>query len=72
MKTYKAKLLATIRALNDDKSGAAMVEYTALLGVILGVTVAVLVAVGGWAGTVWSGLCTALDGASIGGASCTP
>jgi len=43
-----------------DESGAAFIEYTALLGVILAVGLAVLVAVGGWASGRWKSLCTTL------------
>ena len=49
-----------IRALHEDKSGAAFIEYTALLGVILAVGLAVLTAVGAWAGRTWTLLCSAL------------
>ena len=47
-------------ALHEDKSGAAFIEYTALLGVILAVGLLVLTAVGTWATTTWTNLCTAL------------
>ena len=57
-----------IRALHEDKSGAAFIEYTALLGVILAVGLAVLTAVGGWANTTWRALCTSLATAT---ATCT-
>ena len=49
-----------IRALHEDKSGAAFIEYTALLGVILAVGLVVLTAVGSWAGRTWTLLCTGL------------
>lgn len=51
----------TFLALHKDKSGAAFIEYTALLGVILAVGLAVLTAVGTWAGTTWTSLCSALS-----------
>ena len=49
-----------VRAFNSDDSGAAFIEYTALLGVILAVGIAVLTAVGTWANGRWSALNTAL------------
>lgn len=49
-----------IRALHEDKSGAAFIEYTALLGVILAVGLLILTAVGKWASGVWTALCTDL------------
>ena len=48
------------RKLHEDKGGAAFIEYTALLGVILAVGLAVLTAVGDWAGRTWTLLCGAL------------
>lgn len=45
---------------HEDDNGAAFIEYTALLGVILAVGLAVLVAVGGWASGRWKSLCTTL------------
>lgn len=56
MKTIRA----IIRDFNADESGAAFIEYTALLGVILAVGLAILVAVGGWASGRWKKLCTTL------------
>lgn len=49
-----------LRNFNADEGGAAFIEYTALLGVILAVGLAVLVAVGGWASGRWKTLCTTL------------
>jgi Flp pilus assembly pilin Flp len=44
---------SVVRTLHDDENGAAFIEYTALLGVILVVGIAVLTAVGGWANARW-------------------
>ena len=44
------------RAFNEDDSGAAFIEYTALLGVILAVGIAVLATVGTWANNRWGTL----------------
>ena len=49
-----------LRSFNSDESGAAFIEYTALLGVILAVGIAVLTAVGTWANGRWTKLNTAL------------
>ena len=48
------KLLTIFRDLHDDKSGAAFIEYTVLLGVILAASIATIALVGTWAGGVWS------------------
>ena len=50
-----------IHAFNSDESGAAFIEYTALLGVILAVGIAVLTSVGTWANGRWTALNTALS-----------
>ena len=49
-----------LRAFHADDRGAAFIEYTALLGVILAVGIAVLTAVGTWANGRWTKLNTAL------------
>jgi len=61
-------IVSLFRALHADDSGAAFIEYTALLGVILAVGLAILAAVGGWVTSVWSTLCSSLDG---NGGACT-
>jgi pilus assembly protein Flp/PilA len=54
------KLVSLVRKLHDDKSGASMIEYSVLIGVILAVSVATVVAVGTWSGTQWTNLQGAL------------
>ena len=54
------KLLTIFRDLHNDKSGAAFIEYTVLLGVILAASIAVIAAVGTWAAGVWVDLETQL------------
>ena len=49
------------RDLHEDKNGAAFIEYTALLGVILAVGLVILTSVGTWANTTWTFLCTQLN-----------
>lgn len=46
-------ILSLLHALHTDEDGAAFIEYTALLGVILAVGLAVLFAVGNWANNQW-------------------
>lgn len=53
-------ILPLIAKLHADEEGAAFIEYTALLGVILAVGLSVLIAVGGWASGRWTSLCSAL------------
>ena len=46
-------LVATIRDLHNDEGGAAFIEYTVLLGVILAVSIATIALVGNWANQTW-------------------
>lgn len=62
-------LKKTIIALRDDEDGAAFLEYTVLLGIILAVSIALIFAIGTWAGSIWGVLCTQISGTSISGAT---
>ena len=51
-----------------DEEGAAFLEYTYLLGILLSISLAVLAAVAAWSGGIWEALCammTAMPGTSI-------
>jgi pilus assembly protein Flp/PilA len=50
-------LLAKLR---KDEDGAALIEYTVLLGILLVAVIAVIIGVGGWINTQWTGLSKAL------------
>ena len=54
-------IVSFLRAFHADDKGAAFIEYTALLGVILAVGIAVLTSVGTWANGRWTRLNTALS-----------
>jgi Flp pilus assembly pilin Flp len=47
--------------LHNDKSGAAFIEYTVLIGVIIAVSVGLVVAIGTWANGRWTALNTAVN-----------
>lgn len=49
-------MASILRTLHADETGAAFIEYTALLGVILAVGLASLSAVGNWANNKWTQL----------------
>ena len=51
-----------IKKLKEDEKGAALVEYTVLLGVMLVAVISTIVLVGGWLNTKWAALWTALQG----------
>ena len=47
--------------LAKDEDGAALVEYTVLLGVMLVAVIGTIVLVGGWVNSKWAALGTALS-----------
>jgi pilus assembly protein Flp/PilA len=55
------KTLRLITKLANDEEGAALVEYTVLLGVMLVAVVATIGLVGGWVNTKWTALWTVLQ-----------
>ena len=63
------KIVTFFRDLHEDKSGAAFIEYTALLGVILAVGLVLLTKVGTWANDTWTFLCSQLNNSN---AACVP
>ncbi|RWM06567.1 MAG: Flp family type IVb pilin [Mesorhizobium sp.] len=54
------KLMTMARQFRDDDNGAAMVEYTILLGMITVAVIASIVIVGGWVTGQWATLAGAL------------
>ncbi len=55
------KLLTLARALHTEEDGAAFIEYTVLLGVILVASIATVGLVGTWAAGRWTALNTAVQ-----------
>ena len=47
-----------------EEDGAAMIEYTVLIGLITAATIALIIAVGLWVNGQWTTLDTALNGSS--------
>ena len=56
------QVLQLVRKLRKDDEGAALVEYTVLLGVMLVAVISTIVLVGGWVNTKWTALWTVLQG----------
>lgn len=54
------KLMTMTRQFRDDENGAAMVEYTILLGLITVAVILSVIFVGAWVGTQWTALSGAL------------
>ncbi|WOH56046.1 Flp family type IVb pilin [Bradyrhizobium sp. BWC-3-1] len=53
------KLLGALKKFGKDEEGAALIEYTVLLGILLVAVIVTIVSVGGWISGQW----TALNGA---------
>jgi pilus assembly protein Flp/PilA len=49
-----------IKRLRSDESGAALVEYTVLLGLLLIAVIAIIFAVGTWINSEWASLNSAI------------
>jgi pilus assembly protein Flp/PilA len=56
------KMLTLMKRLGKEEEGAALVEYSVLLGVMLVAVIGTIVLVGGWINTKWTALLTALSG----------
>ncbi|AGB47800.1 Flp pilus assembly protein, pilin Flp [Mesorhizobium australicum WSM2073] len=55
------KLMTMTRQFRDDENGAAMVEYSILIGIIAVASILTVIAIGQWVNARFSALCTALD-----------
>jgi len=60
------KLLTTARRFRDEETGAAMVEYSILIGIIAGAAILAILAIGGWVTGRFTGLCTTMANSGIG------
>jgi len=54
------KALAIFKKFQKDEDGAALIEYTVLLGILVVAVIGIIIAVGGWVNTKWAALNTAL------------
>jgi pilus assembly protein Flp/PilA len=54
-------ILSVAHRLGKDEQGAALVEYTVLLGVMLVTVISTVVMVGGWVNAKWSALWAVLQ-----------
>ncbi|MER9367815.1 Flp family type IVb pilin [Mesorhizobium sp. M7A.F.Ca.US.011.01.1.1] len=55
------KLMTMTRQFRDDENGAAMVEYSILIGIIAVASIMVVIAIGAWVNGRFTELCTGLD-----------
>ncbi len=56
-----SKILLVAHKLGKDEQGAALVEYTVLLGVMLVTVISTVVMVGGWVNAKWGALWAVLQ-----------
>jgi pilus assembly protein Flp/PilA len=54
-------LIDGARRFHDDENGAAMVEYSILIGIIAAASIVAIIAIGGWVGSQFTGLCADLN-----------
>jgi len=55
-----SKVMSLIGRLRRDEDGAALIEYTVLLGIMLVAVIATIILVGTWIGGKWTALEAAL------------
>ncbi|MGX7876853.1 Flp family type IVb pilin [Mesorhizobium sp. ORM6] len=53
------------RQFNADENGAAMVEYSILIGIIAAASIVAVIAIGGWVGSQFTGLCANLNNKGV-------
>jgi pilus assembly protein Flp/PilA len=53
-------LIKQLQRLHKDEDGAALIEYTVLLAILLVAVIAVITGVGGWINNKWTNLNAAL------------
>ena len=55
------KILSTLQRLRSDEDGAALIEYTVLLGILVVAVIGIIVAVGTWINGKWAALNTQIQ-----------
>ena len=58
--TVLGELKSVLNGLKKDDDGAALIEYTVLLGILLVAVIAIIIAVGIWVSGQWPALSTSL------------
>jgi pilus assembly protein Flp/PilA len=53
-------IVKLMKQLKRDEDGAALIEYTVLLAILLVAVIAVIAGVGGWISTEWASLSTSI------------
>lgn len=63
-------ILNTVRRFREEEDGAAMVEYSILVGIISAAAITAIIAIGGYVTAAFSGLCDNLNTAGASAPSC--
>ena len=58
------KAVEVVKKFAKDEEGAALIEYTVLLGVLVVAVITTIGLVGGWVKTQWTNMCTSLGAAT--------
>jgi pilus assembly protein Flp/PilA len=51
-----SQIVKLVRRLGEDQKGAALIEYTVLLGILVVAVIALIIAVGNWVNGKWAAL----------------
>ncbi len=54
-------IVKSLQRLTSDEEGAALIEYTVLLGILVVAVIGIIVAVGTWVNGTWANLNTAIN-----------
>jgi pilus assembly protein Flp/PilA len=60
------KFMSIARQFRDEEDGAAMVEYSILIGIIATAAILTVIGIGGWVTGRFTGLCAAMQASGIG------
>ena len=66
-----SKLMTVAKRFHSDEDGAAMVEYSILIGIIAAASILTIIAIGAWVSGQFSYLCEKMDGAQAAGVGCS-
>ncbi|TIO49152.1 MAG: Flp family type IVb pilin [Mesorhizobium sp.] len=60
------KLMTMARQFRDEENGAAMVEYSILIGIIAVAAIGFIIGIGAWVTGRFTGLCAAMNASGVG------
>lgn len=61
----RTKLAAIARELREDVSGAEIVEYAVMIGLLTAAAIATIILVGNWISVEWNALCNNLNASTV-------